>query len=68
MEEGHAMTRFINPCTEAYRDNINVLETAKIDGKVEGRTEEKLEIAQNMKRKGYEVKAIAEIARHSGAA
>ena len=33
----------------------------RAEGRVEGRAEEKLEIAQNMKRKGYEVEAIAEV-------
>jgi len=58
---------------KAYRDNINVLETAKIEGeaigeakgraegRVEGRTERDIEIAQGMKQKGYAVEAIVEL-------
>ena len=50
---------------KAYRDNINVLETARIEGRAEGeakgRVEEKVEIARSMKRKGYLVDDIAEM-------
>ena len=68
------MTRFINPYPpalqeayqndlKAYLDNINVLETAKIEseakGRIEGRAEEKLEIARSMKKDGVGTDVIA---------
>ena len=76
MEAGTIMTRFINPYTEAYqndlkayRDNINVLETAKIEseakgrteGRIEGRSEREIEIARNMKKENLDVALIAKV-------
>ena len=58
---------------KAYRDNCNVLETARIDGetkglakglakgRVEGRAERDIEIARNMKREGFDLSTIAKI-------
>jgi len=48
---------------KAYRDNINVLETARIEGEAKGRTEEKIEIALSMKKGGIDP---AIIAKHTG--
>jgi len=81
------MTRFINPYVnyppalqeayqndlKAYRDNVNVLETARIEGeatgeargeargRAEGEAQKALEIARSMKRKGYATDDIVEI-------
>ena len=62
------MTRFINPYTEAYqndlkayRDNINVLETAKIESEAKGRSEREIEIARNMKQENLDVALIAKV-------
>ena len=64
------MTRFINPYTEAYqndlkayRDNINVLATAKIESEAKGRSEREIEIARSMKKDGFDP---AVIAKHTG--
>jgi predicted transposase/invertase (TIGR01784 family) len=45
---------------KAYRDNINVLETARIEGEARGEANKALEIAQNMKEKGLDAILIAE--------
>jgi len=45
----------------AQWDNYSILETAKFEGEQKGRTNEKIEIAQNMKRKGYAADDIAEM-------
>jgi predicted transposase/invertase (TIGR01784 family) len=48
-----------------YRDNRNVLETARIEGKAEGlaegKAERNIEIARNLKRKGMGVSDIADV-------
>ena len=50
---------------KVYRDNYAVMKTAidegEARGRAEGRTEEKFEIARNMKRKGFDTALIAEI-------
>jgi predicted transposase/invertase (TIGR01784 family) len=46
---------------KAYRDNINVLETAKIESEAKGRAEEKLEIARSMKKENLDVALIAKV-------
>ena len=46
---------------KVYRDNYAVMETQREEGRVEGRAEEKIEIARNMKKKGYDPVDIAEM-------
>ena len=48
---------------KAYRDNYSAFETAKNDGKVEGRAERDIEIALSMKKDGIDP---AVIAKHTG--
>ena len=52
---------------KAYRDNINVLETARLDGEAvgeaRGETNKALEIARSMKKDGIDP---AVIAKHTG--
>lgn len=42
------------------------MEEGQVIGKIEGKREEKLEIARKMKRKGFPLETILEIARLSG--
>ena len=46
---------------KVYRDNRNVVETAFIEGEAKGRAEGMLEIARNMKKKGFDTTTIAEM-------
>ena len=48
---------------KAYRDNINVLETARIEGETRGEANKALEIARSMKKDGIDP---AVIAKHTG--
>ncbi len=44
-----------------YRDFINVIDTAKKEAKEQGRLEEKLEIANAMLTKGFDMQTVIEI-------
>ena len=44
-----------------YRDNLAMVEAARLDGREEGREEGRNEIARNMLAKGFEIALIAEI-------
>jgi len=46
---------------KAYRDNYAVMTTAVNEGVRRGRTERDIEIALNMKAKGFDVATIAEM-------
>jgi predicted transposase/invertase (TIGR01784 family) len=46
---------------KVYRDNYSVIETAKKEGRLEGRQEERLEIAREMKKDGDSLEKIARI-------
>ena len=48
---------------KAYRDNINVLDTARLEGEAKGRAERDVEIARSMKQDGL---SPAVIAKHTG--
>jgi len=48
---------------KAYRDNINVLETARVEGETRGEANKALEIARSMKKDGIDP---AVIAKHTG--
>jgi len=44
---------------KVYRDNRNVMDTARIEGEAKGRAERDAEIARNMKKDGVELSVIA---------
>jgi predicted transposase/invertase (TIGR01784 family) len=46
---------------KAYRDNYSAFETAKNDGKAEGRAERDIEIARGMRVEGFDPAIIAKI-------
>ncbi len=45
---------------KVYRDNYSVIETAKIEGRQEGRQAERIELAGRLKQKGVDIEIIAE--------
>jgi predicted transposase/invertase (TIGR01784 family) len=45
---------------KVYRDNYSVIETAKIEGRQEGRQAERIELAGRLKQKGVNIEIIAE--------
>ena len=55
---------------KAYRDNVNVIETAMIEGRIEGeikgRMEEKIEVAKKMFAAGMDIETISAITGLSG--
>jgi predicted transposase/invertase (TIGR01784 family) len=51
----------------AYRDNVNVLETARIEGIGEGKAKRSAEVARNMKAEGLSAALISKITGLSGA-
>ena len=46
---------------KAYRDIKNSIETAKREGRIEGRAEEKMANARSMKAKGFAISDISEL-------
>ena len=56
--------RYINPYTDfGYRDIVNAINTAKKEAKEEGRAEEKLSVARNLKSMGL---SVADIVKATG--